>query len=228
MASLSLSVCQMPTLRQLEPSPVKGLAYERYLARRLKIDKLDAARFFSQWFAFSSAIPEILSIAAMKAESHEERTNILANLFSEMGFDSDGQSHAELLKDLIAKATGHEPIRSLIEQETFDFLKRLKMRMLEGSAAFNAGLILELEAVAYDILDVLNEILQKCGRGDLTAHPYIVIHETIEANHIDCTERNKTLHAENENDIKRGEAAMKSEWKKFWNHAYTLLVTSRV
>ncbi len=207
--------------------PVKGTMYRRSLLRRKIIQKPQAALFFAQWYAFSSSIPEILSIAAMKAASHEERTNILVNLFSEMGLDAGGVSHPDLLKDLIEKATGQSPNAALILEETDQFLYRLKAMMTEGSAAFNAGVMQSLEAVAYQILEVLCEILEKSGNGELQNHPYIVIHEEIEVRHIESTDCNVAMHASESDDIERGKTLMFDEWEIFWNHAFRLLVNSR-
>lgn len=218
-----MSSAALAELRTL--CPVKGSMYRQTLAIATDIKKPAVARFLSQWYAFSSSVPELLCIAAMKASCEEERSNIVANLYSELGLDSDGTSHPELLKDLIEQATGEVPSGGLISQDTRLFLEHLRRLMLEGSSAYNAGVMLALEAVAYSILSVLREILEKSGNAALTLHPYIVIHEEVEAGHIDNTEENIALYKDQMVEINQGYADMTCRWLNFWNSAYETLVT---
>lgn len=222
MLSMSMNLIAVPQMTS--ESPVKGDGYKKTLGKARTLSKMQAAAFFAQWYAFSSSIPEILSIAAMKASSDEERANILLNLFSEMGFDSDGKSHPELLKDLIDEATGISPSPDLVSNETRYFLTQVKAVMKSGTSAFNAGVMRSLESVAYEILEVLKEILSKCGSEGLVEHPYITIHELIEASHIESTERNMNLHFEDDEELRAGEFAMEVNWKYFWDNAYSNLV----
>jgi hypothetical protein len=204
--------------------PVKGSIYDKTLAVAIKIDKRSVAKFMTQWYAFSSTVPEILCIAAMKASCEAERANIVANLYSELGLDADGTSHPALLKDLIEQATGQTPSPDLVTIETRDFLVRLKDMMLAGSSPYNAGVMLAMEAVAYSILAVLKEILEKGGNLSLTAHPYITIHEEVEATHIENTEQNIELYKAQIGEINMGYAEMLCKWQLFWNDAFTTLV----
>lgn len=219
----------MSALAELQSlCPVKGSIYNQTLAVAKKLDKPSVAKFMTQWYAFSSTVPEILCIAALKASCEAERSNIVANLYSELGLDADGTSHPELLKDLIEQATGQTPSRDLVTFETQDFLARLKKMMLAGSSPYNAGVMLALEAVAFNILAVLKEILEKGGSQSLTAHPYITIHEEVEASHIENTEQNIDLYKAQIGEINRGYADMLIKWQLFWNDAFTALVAQDV
>lgn len=208
--------------------PVKGLLYKSTLGSALSIDRPNVASFMTQWYAFSASVPEILCIAAEKASCEAERKNIVANLYSELGLDTDGPSHPALLSDLIEKATGFAPSPDLVSKETRAFLADLKDMMRNGSAALNAGVMLALEAVAYNILGVLNEILTKSDNRALTNHPYITIHEEVEATHIDNTEENIELHRANIADVIRGYSEMNRMWHSFWDAAFLALVAPHV
>jgi len=219
----------MSALAELQSHcPVKGSIYRQTLGAATKLDKACVAKFMTQWYAFSSTIPEILCIAAMKASCEAERSNIVANLYSELGLDANGISHPELLKDLIVKATGQIPSYDLVTFETRDFLLQLKSMMLAGSSPYNAGVMLALEAVAFNILAVLKEILEKAGSRSMTAHPYITIHEEVEAAHIENTEQNIALYRDQIGEINNGYAAMLLKWQLFWNDAFSTLVVQDV
>lgn len=200
--------------------PVKNEVYDTTLKPMKTLGRTETHRFLSQWYAFSAVMPELLSICAMKATSEPERANIITNLHSELGLDSDGTSHPELLKDLISKVTGTEPSGIDISDETRSFIEGLRMALLMGSAAVNAGILQALEAVAYNILDVLKEIVTKSGNAGLTAHPYIVIHEEIEAMHIENTSENVKLHGSARAASEAGYAQMMRAWEVFWGAAY--------
>lgn len=206
-----------------ESCPVKSPEYHLTLARANQINPGSARVFLSQWYAFSASIPELLCACAMKAVSEAERANIVTNLYSELGLDSDGVSHPELLKDLIHQATGGLPDGEIVTQSTRAFLDRLRTAVLNGDPAFNAGALRALEAVAYSILDVLKEILVKSGNRALVGHAYITIHEEIEAVHIDNTEENISFHQGKEELVSHGYSVMMNEWRAFWSSAYDSL-----
>lgn len=208
--------------------PIKGRAYEATLDALATIERSNVATFLTQWFAFSTSVPVILCIAAEKASCELERKNIVTNLHSELGLDTDGPSHPALLSDLIEKATGTVPSPDFVSNGTHVFLKDLKNMMRDGSPAFNAGVMLALEAVAYDILSILKEILVKSGNNALVQHPYITIHEEVEADHIDNTEENIALHKDNVIDVNKGFTEMNALWRTFWSDAFLLLVTRHV
>lgn len=204
--------------------PVKSKRYEDTLHAASAVTRANAGSFMIQWYAFSATVPQILCVAAEKAASETERKNIVANLYSELGLDADGTSHPELLKDLIKKATGLTPTPELVSPKTRAFLSELQRLMREGGSALNAGVMLALEAVAYNILEVLKEILTKSGNHGLVTHPYITIHEEVEAMHIDNTQENIELHRCNLADVNRGYAEMNKLWALFWDGTYTSLV----
>jgi hypothetical protein len=205
-------------------SPVKNEIYESTLKSMKALGRAETHRFLSQWFAFSAVMPELLSICAIKATTESERANIITNLHSELGLDGDGISHPQLLKDLILKVTGVEPSGADITGETRAFIEGLRTALLMGSAAANAGILQALEAVAYDILDVLKEIVTKSGNADLAAHPYIVIHEELEAMHIENTDENVKMHGAARVASEAGYAQMMRAWEAFWAAAYRDLV----
>lgn len=203
--------------------PVKSHLYEAILKPMATIGCQETHRFLSQWYAFSAVMPELLSICAMKAASESERANIIANLYSELGLDGDRTSHPEMLKDLIVSATGTAPSSVDIADETRSFIEGLRTALLMGNAAANAGILQALEAVAYNILDVLKEILVKSGNAALTTHPYIVIHEEIEARHIENTAENAKGHGAARASTDAGYAQMMRAWDSFWGAAYRTL-----
>lgn len=218
---------QLSSLAEAQSScPVKSTHYQRTLRAASSVNRNNVAAFMTQWYAFSATVPEILCVAAEKAATESERKNIVANLYSELGLDADGRSHPELLRDLIEKAAGCSPGPELVSVETRAFLSELKGLMHGGSSALNAGVMLALEAVAYNILEVLKEILVKSGNGDLASHPYITIHEEVEAKHIDNTQENIELHRANLSDVNLGYGEMNKLWASFWQGAYAQLVTS--
>lgn len=200
--------------------PVKSEVYLATLKPMKTLGPAETHRFLSQWYAFSAVMPELLSICAMKATSESERANIIENLHSELGLDGVGISHPDLLRDLIFKATGAEPNGAVVSEETRTFIEGLRMALLMGSAAVNAGILQALEAVAYNILDVLKEIVSKSGNAALTAHPYIVIHEEIEAMHIENTDENVKLHGAARASAEAGYMQMMRAWESFWASAY--------
>ena len=125
-----------------------------------------------------------------KLKSEYEKTNIIINLHSELGLDvKEGKSHPKL-SDLIVKATGKLPDEKVVSDTTKLFVGILLNTTMVNSSSFSQAFLLGLEQVAYDILNVLKEILKKSGNPNLMEHSYIVIHEQIEAMHIDNTEDN--------------------------------------
>jgi hypothetical protein len=60
----------------------------------------------------------------------------------------------------------------------------------------------------------------KAGRPDLTTHPYIVIHDEIEAMHIENTSENVKLHGAARASTEAGYAQMMRAWDSFWRAAY--------
>lgn len=215
---------QMQVVARYKTCPVKSLGYERTLAKAGSISPVAARRFLSQWHAFSAAMPELLSVCAVRAGSDAERSNIVANLYSELGLDGDGVPHPELLKSMIEEATGAAPNPEDVTATTRRFVERLRAALFTGEPAFNAGVLLALEGVAYNILDVLKEILVKAGRPDVVRHPYITIHEAIEAHHIEHTEGNLELHMDRQDAVNAGYDLMMVAWSEFWADAYGLLV----
>jgi hypothetical protein len=204
--------------------PVKGLAYESTLGAATTIDRSNVATFMTQWYAFSANIPIILCVAAEKASCESERKNIVTNLHSELGLDTDGPSHPALLNDLIVKATGIVPTHNIVSRGTVVFLESLKKMLREGSPAQNAGIMLALEAVAYEIISILKEILAKSSNHALIQHPYITIHEEIEAEHINNTEQNISFHNDNMIEVNQGFIEMNMLWRSFWSNAFRTLV----
>lgn len=208
------------SLKTAVTCPVKSEEYARMLKPRTWITQAKAYRFLSQWYAFSAVMPELLSICALKATTEGERANIITNLYSELGLDRDGCSHPELLKELILSATGTVPSSVDITDATRRFIESLRTALLMGTAASNAGILQALEAVAYNILDVLKEILAKSGNAHLCSHPYVKIHEEVEAQHIAKTTENVLQHGANRASIEAGYAQMMLAWQEFWNAAY--------
>lgn len=205
-------------------SPVRGVFYESTLKKARSLDRSQVQAFLSQWYAFSSFIPELLSLYAAKAENELERTNIVENLYSELGLDNGRVSHPQMLFDLIQQATGLPPDRCHSSQATGEFIENLRSSVNTQSPAYNAGLFRGLEHVAYDILDVLKEILVKSGNPHLVGHPYITIHEKIEAQHIDKTEENIAMHGRRREEVDAGFNYVMNQWETFWKSAYLQLI----
>lgn len=209
-------------------SPVMGELYLKTLAGSGALSAQAVREFLSQWHGFSSFIPRFLCLAAYKAETEEERLNVLENLNSELGMDGGSTAHAEMLRDLIERATGNEPQSRDIKPSTAAFLETLEQTVLTNSAAFNSGVMAGLEHVAYDILSVLKEILSKCGRQELILHPYIVIHDEIEKIHIENTQENIGFHGNKKKEVDAGFKFIMRQWKIFWDSAYLLLTPGSV
>ena len=95
---------------------------------------------------------------------------------------------------------------------------------MRGTPAFNSGVLLGLEYVAYDILGVLKKILIKAGCPHLVNHPYITVHEAIEAMHIESTEENADLYQDEQASVTAGFEHTMKLWAGFWASAYGMLV----
>ncbi len=208
-------------------SPVRGAYYDSTLKKAKSLAPNQVQIFLSQWYAFSSFIPELLSMYAAKAENELERANIVENLYSELGLDNGRVSHPQMLYDLIKQSTGLPPDRYHSSQATSEFIESLRSSVNNQSPAYNAGLFRGLEHVAYDILDVLKEILVKSGNPHLVEHPYITIHEKIEAQHIDKTEENIAMHGRNREEVDAGFNFVMDQWENFWKSAYLQLMGSQ-
>lgn len=204
-------------------SPVTGKDYEASLGKMTRIDGDQAYSFFIQWHYFSKSVLNLLAVCAWKAETTEEKSNIVMNLHSELGLDiPNGRSHPDLLADLIVRATGKHPEAVEASSETKEFVNQILKQTAAESSSFSTGLLLGLEQVAFDILKVLQEVLTKSGNPELIKHPYITIHNEIEAQHIDCTEKNLSVVRDIE-QAKRGYDFSMKQWEYFWASSYKLI-----
>lgn len=205
-------------------SPVKNTAYFDSLSSASSLNPAKAREFLIQWYAFSCFIPKLLSLCAYKSESEPERMAVLENLYSELGKDhKNGQTHPELLRDLIEKAYSLTPSAASASKTTKSFLSSLETKVLTSGSAYVCGLLQGLEHVAYDILDVLKEILTKTGNAELVNHPYIYIHEEIEKQHIANTEHCVNFHEDKPDQVKAGFNEIMVLWEAFWTDAYASL-----
>lgn len=213
-----------PVISEQIVSPVRGRAYNSTLGVLATISPDRARLFMAQWYAFSASIPAFLSLCAWRAGSELERRNIIINLHSELGLDGNEGTHPELLADLIVQATGEGPSLGDITDGTRAFILAMSDSVMRGSPAFNSGVLLGLEHVAYDILSVLKEILTKAGCPHLVGHRYITLHEEIEAMHIESTEENVSQYPDDQAAVSAGFEYVMSLWEGFWTSAYSTLV----
>ena len=219
--SLSYSHLQPHESLVWSHSPVKKKYYADIFQCKDKLSNHQVQFFAVQWYAFSSSITKLLALCAWKAETEEERANVVKNLYSELGLDvSNGKTHSELLKDLIENASNGELDTGQISPTTSTFISTINSAVLNRPPAFVAGFLLGLEHVAYDILEVLKGLLDKSGNGHLKEHPYIKIHEEVEAMHIDSTENTIDLYDDRRSEVEEGFVFIMKEWEQFWADAY--------
>jgi len=204
-------------------SPVKGHIYQTTLKTINKLSQGQTYDFFNQWHHFSKAVLDLLAICAWRADSDKEKVNIIKNLYSELGLDvPGGKTHPQLLEELIIEATGKAPETKKVSATTENFVNQITKEASSRSSSFSIGLLLGLEQVAYDILEVIKEVLVKSDQPQLVKHPYITIHEEIEAQHIDCTEEN-LANATDRLEAKVGYDFVIEEWREFWGVIYQTL-----
>lgn len=203
-------------------SPVKGIPYLRSLASRNILTEDAAFLFFMQWYAFSEFMPDLLSELIVSAETELERISLVKNLYSELGIDTGTESHPKMLCSLITQAYGRFEI-SAVRMATEEFIDQIECQVRLGHSAYNAGLVLALEEVAYEILGVLKEVLAKSGQTQFLTHPYITVHEEVEADHIAHTREIIGQYEHRSSEVEHGYREMMNWWQKFWDHAFECL-----
>jgi hypothetical protein len=204
------------------PSPVKGLSYFKCLAAKSIVSEKSAIAFFMQWHAFSEFMPDLLSELIINSETEMERINLVKNLYSELGIDVGTESHPKMLKSLITEAYGYFNT-SLVRVETEEFIDKIEMQVRKGNSAYNAGLVLALEEVAYEILSVIKEVLSKSSQAVFLKHPYITIHEEVESEHIAHTQEIINLYSNRGSEAEAGYQEMMRWWQVFWDHAFVCM-----
>jgi hypothetical protein len=188
---------------------------------RNNVSPVDVLR---RWTFLSEQFPRFLGAILSRISSPSAQCLVAKNIAGECGNGIKEEMHSLLLADMVRSALGAEqmrfnpgPLKEVIERKLDEISK-----MSAGEAI---GLLIGLEAPAYDILALLRRSLEQSGMAAqaIDATPYMRIHQEIEKVHQDdslaMAEMVRELGCPDAEIIKGGDSAVEF-WSAWWAVAY--------
>lgn len=138
------------------------------------------------WYYFSRKVPRLLSVIASQCTDKEVKENIEYVVKDELGFGDDNLNHALLFRKSLESVGYHfaktSDIDPFIVNKDVDNL--IEMIKLNNNEAFNLGLILGVEIVAYENVYALLDIVSQGQVDTLKNDLFFSIHLVAEDEHI--------------------------------------------
>lgn len=177
-----------------------------------------------RWVFLSEQFPRFLGAILSRLSAPSAQCLIAKNINGECGNGVKDEMHSILLSRLVAAALGAEqlrfdpgPLQKLIERKLGE--------IAQMSAGEAIGLLIGLEAPAYDILALLRGCLERVGmdRATLDGAPYMQIHQEVEKVHQDdsmeMAELVREMGCPDAEIVRGGESALEF-WASWWNTAH--------
>ena len=177
-----------------------------------------------RWTFLSEQFPRFLGAILARIPSPSAQCLVAKNITGECGNGVKEQMHSLLLANLVRSALGPEqmrfptgPFQQVIERKLEEI-----SRMSAGEAI---GLLIGLEAPAYDILALLRRSLLEVGMSPqvIDDSPYMRIHQEVEKVHQDdslaTAEMVRELGCPDSEIVRGGDSAVEF-WSAWWAAAY--------